>query len=313
MRRFDQFSLREWATLLPVQHALKQLRNDAWMAIYARQCTDELARFLADTRHLTGHDIALVIAFEQPWSLNWMLTMAKRHLIDTTVVVIDNSRQANMRYELGNISRAHGIPYLGLPANPTRHVNRSHGMAMSWMFRNVVRSIEPRTFAFLDHDLIPVRPISMSRQLGGGQPLYGMRLNSTWAWQLWAGYCIFDYAYIARRPLNFLYDFSLGLDTGGRNWHCLYRNMDPQHLRFAPSEVHTIVDPINHEHTSVQVIDDAWFHIGGISYNDNFRSKMQLCEHLSRAFAEGVIWDHILAGDGRCVAPDNTSSDAHAS
>lgn len=36
MRSLDQFSLTEWLQLLPVQHLLKQARNDAWQAIYPR-------------------------------------------------------------------------------------------------------------------------------------------------------------------------------------------------------------------------------------------------------------------------------------
>ncbi len=294
MRALHQFSGRDWARLTPLAHAFKQLRNDAWMQIYRRRTPEGYAGFLRETAALQDRPIALVIAFEQPWALNWLLSMAKRHLQDTTVLVMDNSRRLEQRIEIERVCRAHGIHYLALPPNATRHVNRSHGMAMNWAFYNVVRRIRPSVFAFLDHDLIPLRPLSLAARLGQ-QPLYGMRLTRQWAWQLWAGYCMYSYAQVGERPLNFLYDFSRGLDTGGRNWPHLYRDLDPATLRFAHSAHVAIKNLAGGEPVKVQWIDDAWFHIGGISYNQNFPAKAALCQHLAQAFEEGATWEQMLA------------------
>jgi hypothetical protein len=292
MRSLRNFSAREWLQLLPLQHALKQIRNDAWLAAYQRRKPRELRSFLAQTRKLAGQDVLLVIAFEQPWALGWLLKMARRHLAGTTVLVFDNSRRADARASIEQVCREHGAPYLPLPLNRTRHVNRSHGMAMSWVYRNVVREIRPRLFGYIDHDLIPVAPLRVSDRTGS-QPLYGLPVNSPWAWQLWAGYCLFRYADVAGKRLNFLYDFSQGLDTGGRNWHSLYRMQERGRLRFAPSQLVEVRDPVTGNAAQVQIIDDAWLHIGGISYNENFKSKSELCEHLAEAFDQGRSWDQI--------------------
>ena len=103
MRYLNEFSALEWLKLLPIQHALKQVRNDAWLAIYKKRRPEELGRFLAEYNDLAGKNIALVIAFEQPWTLNWLLRMATRHLSDTTVLVFDNSRSDSKRTEIQQV------------------------------------------------------------------------------------------------------------------------------------------------------------------------------------------------------------------
>ena len=288
LRALQYFSIGEWLQILPLQHAAKQWRNDAWLAVYRRRRASGQAAFLRQVAPFADGNVALVIAFESPWVTDWQLTMARRHLTDAQVLVFDNSRSPARREEIERVCARHGAPYLALPRNRTRHVNRSHGMAMSWVFSNIVRPLAPRRFAFLDHDLIPLLPISLSERLGR-QPFFGYRGKSSWGWSLWAGYCLFDFAHVKTLPLNFLYDFSNGLDTGGRNWKPLYRRHDATSLRFAEDEW---VELASSDGTSprVQVLDGAWLHIGGISYNRNFDAKAALCERLARTFHEGRTW-----------------------
>ena len=293
MRDLSNFTAKEWLRLLPLQHALKQVRNDVFLAIYKKIRPKALQSFLTETQKLKGKNIALIIAFEQPWALDWLLRMAQRNLIDATVLVFDNSRRAAARIDIERVCRDHGVPYLGLPANPTRHVNRSHGMAMTWVFYNVVRAIQPRMFAFLDHDLIPVKKIALAERLAG-QPFFGKVKVKEWGWHLWAGYCMYDFPFVAGLPLNFLYDFSQKLDTGGRNWACLYRQYDRQQLRLAESEFMTVMDAITAEPRSVEVVDHSWFHISAIGYNDGFRSKRQFCERLALGLDQGKSWSDLL-------------------
>lgn len=289
MRSLGQFSASEWLQLLPVQHLLKQARNDAWQALYVNQRPPELDSFLSQVQHLAGHDVVLVIAFEQPWSLEWLLRRASTLVEGATVLVFDNSRRAEARVAIERVCRERDTPYLALPPNSTRHVNRSHGMAVTWVYRNVVRSIRPRIFGFIDHDLIPLQSVNVAARMGS-QPIYGMPLQRKWAWQLWAGYCFFDYAQVGRLPLNFLYDFSNGLDTGGRNWHCLYRNMRRSELRLGLSHILNIQDVERGQMQPMQIVDDCWYHIGGVSYNDNFSSKATFAQRLATELDAGATW-----------------------
>lgn len=292
MRDLNNFSASEWLRLVPFKYAFKQTRNDGWLAIYKKFRPKSLDMFLRETKQLGNRNVVLVTAFEQPWALDWLLRMAQRNLVDTAVLVFDNSRQPSARLEIERVCRSRGIPYLALPANPTRHVNRSHGMAMTWIFHNVVRAIKPRLFAFIDHDLIPVQKIELLERLRN-QPFFGRLRASQWAWHLTAGYCLFDFSIVAGLPMNFLYDFSQKLDTGGRNWDCLYQNYDRDRLRFASSSFVEVRDPETGKSHSVEIIDDRWLHIGGIGYNDNFRSKAQFCENLAHALDQGISWPQL--------------------
>jgi len=292
MREFKDFSVGEWLQFLPLQLALKQARNDLWLAIYKKIRPEKLDQFLRETGKYKGKNIALVVAFEQPWMLDWLLRMAASNLTDTTVLVFDNSRRTTLRTDIENVCRKHNTPYLALPLNPTRHVNRSHGMAMTWIFNNVVQVIKPKLFAFIDHDLIPVQKIAFSERLSN-QPFFGFLRVNKMAWNLWAGYCMYNFDHVAQIEMNFLYDFSRGLDTGGRNWNCLYLKHDYSKLRFAIRENIEIKIPSTGESVSVQVIDDSWIHIGGIGYNDNFSTKSELCEILAQTFTDDVTLEKL--------------------
>jgi len=115
MRNLTEFSLTEWLRLVPIQHALKQARNDAWLAMYKTIRPKQLSAFLNSNRHLAAQNVALVIAFEQPWALDWLLRMANRNLSDTKVLVFDNSRSEAKRVEIERVCTKNNIPYLALP------------------------------------------------------------------------------------------------------------------------------------------------------------------------------------------------------
>ena len=301
MRDLSCFSTGDWLRFVPFKYAFKLTRNDVWLEIYKKLRPESMDMFLRKTKGLENRIVALVVAFEQPWALEWLLRMTQRNLTDTAVLVFDNSRRGAARLEIEGVCRNRGIPYLALPSNPTRHVNRSHGIAMTWIYHNIVRTIKPRMFGFIDHDLIPVRKMEFSERLGD-QPFFGRLKASPWAWQLWAGYCLFDYSAVAGLPLNFLYDFSQKLDTGARNWSCLYRNYDRNKLRFASNRNVEVRDPGAGKSRLMQIVDDRWLHIGGISYNDNFHSKAQFCEYLAHELAQGTSWSQ-LCGNGNELAP----------
>ncbi|HVY06716.1 MAG TPA: hypothetical protein VHB46_12135 [Burkholderiales bacterium] len=280
MRHPSEFTALEWLELLPLRHAAKQLRNDAWLSFYYSKRPAQLDAFLDSQSHLAGKSIAAVIAFEQPWALNWLLRMAKRNVSDTNVLVFDNSRDHAKRRDIERACNDNGVAYLGLPANPTTHVNRSHGMAMSWVYRNVIRAIRPRSFGFLDHDLIPVRKATVADKLEN-QPIYGLvNVGKFGFWSLWAGYSFFDFALTTGKSINFLYDFSRDLDTGGRNWNSLYRDIDRTTMRLAVSLQVEMSVPSLGISRPVQFIDRSWLHLGGISYNDTLRDRMAFFEGL---------------------------------
>ena len=95
--------------------------------------------FLRDAAPTGGRNVGLIVAYEQPWALHWLLRTAARNVAGANLLVFDNSRRPDARSEIKRVCLDRGVPYLGLPPIPTRHPNRSHGMAMTWIYYNVVR------------------------------------------------------------------------------------------------------------------------------------------------------------------------------
>lgn len=272
MKPLKQFSLKEWLKLEPIAQAFKQLRNDLVLWRYLQLSADNESAFLEQQKALEGQKILLVIAFEQPLALHWLLAMCKRHVPDFTVLVCDNSLNPRARQSIQDVCVSHAAPYLSLPPNTTRHVNRSHGLAMTWVFHHVVRAIKPNIFGYIDHDMLPIADISLEQHLAE-QDCYGLINPGHGCWNLWAGFCLYRYSRVVNIPMNYLYDFSRGLDTGGRNWAPLYASLDQSTLKFAPDQIAEVTNSYTHETRSVQMIDQSWLHIGGISYNNNFDEK----------------------------------------
>ena len=273
MRKISEYGLNELAQLTFVKDFLKEKRNDFMFRRYIGKAASQEKDFLDRCKALAGGNIISIIAFEQPLVLGWLLALCKVYLSEFEILVFDNSLRSELRKDIEEVCRKHGARYLALPPNRTRHVNRSHGLAMSWVYHRIVRHIKPRYFGYLDHDMLPIGNISIIDKLQR-QPVYGVANpgNNNY-WNLWAGYCFFDYAQIGERPLNFLYDFTRYLDTGGRNWDVLYKGLDIKNLDFAPLADREIKLESGATARTVQFVDDQWIHIGGISYNNNFDEK----------------------------------------
>lgn len=285
MRDLRDFSRREWFRWKPLDHFMIQICNDGLQYCF-RSCRPKaLKRFLQEVGHLRDGNIGIVIAYEQPLALDWLLRMAARNLTQGDLLVFDNSRRAQARFDIKEVCRKHCVPYLALPPNPTWHANRSHGMAMTWVFYNVVRAIKPRTFSYMDHDLIPIRRTSLGKNLDG-QSFYGLPNVSKWAWSIWAGYCSYEFREVQYLPLNFLNDFSIDLDTGGRNWRCLYKNFDRSQLRFAEYQDAEVIDPLYGAPNKISILDGDWLHLGGASYSVAFRERADFYERIISTLEE---------------------------
>lgn len=287
MRQLKDYSKDEWFRNKPLDHFLIDLCNDALLYGFRAWKPRILERFLEETERLKGQDVGLVIAYEQPWTLDWLIRMARR-FVRGTLLVLDNSRRKDARIEIERVCRDAEVPYLGLPPSPTRHPNRSHGMAMTYAFYNVVRPLRVRTFTFIDHDLIPMEKTELGTALSGDQPFYGLPNESKWAWSLWAGYCSYDFARVGHIPLNFLNDFSNGLDTGGRNWARLYKNYEFSRVRFGSWRQARIADPFLGRDHLVDVVDENWIHLCGASYSDKFKETLDFYQRLAKVADEGA-------------------------
>jgi hypothetical protein len=289
MRHLDQYGPLQWARGDPFVHGFKRVRNVAIERTFRRLHPRALNRFLADHAGLAGGTIALTIAYNTPWVVELQIRAAKRTLAADALIVVDNSRDRAARGEIERLCRERAVPYIGLPFNPEWHPCRSHGIAMTWAYYNMVRPLRPKLFAFLDHDLIPLERLDLAAQVKT-QPFYGPINVSPWGWNLWAGYCIYDFAAVEAYPLDFNNDNPRLLDTGGRNFSALYRHFDRAAIRFCHIREQALADPLDGSERIVQLIDDL-LHVGCVSFTSRwplrhepgfFQRIVQACEQGTR-------------------------------
>jgi hypothetical protein len=286
MRKISEHSLFELLKLEPIRSFLKQLRNDIFLFFYKSVPAKCENNFIVEVKKYKDKNLLIVIAFEQPRVLEWLFSLSQKNLVDFQLMVFDNSRDHESRVAIFQVCQKYHVPYLGLPLNHSRHPNRSHGMAMTWVFHRIIKKIQPRCFGFLDHDMYPVSPVTISDLITDNQNIYGLLNDAPRYWNLWAGYCFFKFEYVENLPLNFLYDFSRGIDTGGRNWPHLYALQNKSELKFAQASHESLLFNLNSS-VNIQLIDNAWVHVGGVGYGDNYKVKQALHES---------IVQHLLAG-----------------
>jgi hypothetical protein len=241
MRPLAEHDLRDWLRLRPITQGWKQARYGILNFSYEHRGAAALGRFLREHADLVGGNIAISVAFNQPTIIEWQLRFWPHMVKDAKLIIADNSNDPAAATDIARLCARAKVPYLKLPLNPARQIFRSHALALNWLYRNLVRGLDPAIFAFVDHDLVPVEPLSFHELLGGqpfygtllDNPFYGARIDRSAGWYLWAGYCLFSYARIKSRKLDFMPDWFIGLDTGGANWWRLYRYYDKSTLRFA--------------------------------------------------------------------------------
>lgn len=302
MSEKPRYSLREWLRLEPVADFLKRYKYDSLLGQYLSLEAVREKDFLVKYSALKGKNVVLIVAFEQPLALSWMLGSMRRFMSGCEVLVFDNSRDEAIRLEVEKVCSERGVGYLAMPANSMKHPNRSHGMAMTWIYHRIIRKIAPNFFGYADHDMVLFRPLDLMERISSHQ-CFGVLNRGTSSWNLWAGYCFFRFAAVEKVKLNFLNDFSRNLDTGGRNWTSFYQNVGTENVRFSSRVIRPVIGPVSGEQRQVEIVDQSWMHIGSISYNDNFRGKREFFSEIVDALNAGAVWSDLLPDAAEVDAP----------
>ena len=232
--------------------------------------------------------MAVTIAFNTPLAIDWLAESLAAHAPHIALVVCDNSSDPEARAAIAALCAKRGVAYLSMPRVPVplqRNPSRSHGFAMTWAFHNVVRPLAPAAFAFLDHDLVLTAPVSLAG-LVRSQPVYGLLADHPeWGtWALWGGYAVFDFAAVGQLPLDFGTYHTMGLDSGGRNWPVLYRQLDRSGFSFARHRWEQ-VRLGDGETTDVEMID-AWMHVGEVSHRPQQAERLRFLSAKMRGGSE---------------------------
>jgi hypothetical protein len=251
-------------------HGFKRARNLVVERTFRYLRPPGLERFVADHAHLASASVAVTIAYNAPWVVELLTRMARLKLV-SPLLVFDNSRSATAREEIERLCGERAVPYFALPYNPERHPCRSHGVAMNWVWYNVIRNWKTRVIGFLDHDLVPLQKVDFEA-LVRTQPVYGVLNQSAWGWNLWAGFSVFDVAAIDRCNPDFNNDVPRGLDTGGQNYTRVYCRLPFDQTVFADWRYEWIRDPAGSSVVPVNLVD-SWLHVGGAGFGDERQSK----------------------------------------
>jgi hypothetical protein len=234
-KSLNEFSAVDWRRLRPLTQAIKSLRYDLIDRTYRRRPA-AAGDATAVARSIRGRKVLATIAFSDPNLVLWQTCLLRHYVPNALHVIVDNSTMDETAHEICRVALGAGTAYLRIPANPwSGHAaSRSHGIALNWTWQNVIRAGEPEAFGFLDHDIFPTAVDDPFAPLAV-QDLYGIVREAGRRWFLWAGFCMFRFAAVKDKALNFGQDWFIGLDTGGGNWRTLYSQIDRTTLRVQPT------------------------------------------------------------------------------
>jgi hypothetical protein len=228
-RRLSEYDRDDWFRLRPLTHRLKTVRYRIINRLYARRPAHEGDVASLEGR-LRGRNVLVTVAFDDPEAILWQSRLVQRYVPNALYLVADNSASETQAAAIAATAHVRDIPYVRLPVNPWRGPSRSHGLALNWIWRNVIRLGQPHAFGFIDDDIFPTAPSDPFAPLAT-QDFYGVVRTVGLRWFLWAGYCMFRFDRVKDLPLDFGQDWFAGLDTGGGNWDVLYRHVELAGLR----------------------------------------------------------------------------------
>ncbi|GHT75667.1 hypothetical protein AGMMS50262_11670 [Bacteroidia bacterium] len=214
------------------------------------------------------HCDIVTIAFNNIDTIERQIEMMKQNMQgDYTYIVADNSSDKTARKKIKKLCLNNSVAYISLPKNRLSIISGSysHGASLNWIYYHVIKKRQPCYFGFVDHDLFPIKTISIKQKLEQ-QPIYGTLGQDTQYWYLWAGLCFYRYAFVKDLKMDFLPAKPQGvyLDTGGGNWYPIYSKMNRADLLFECQRIENMGEEeneINWFENTLHCIGDYWIHM----------------------------------------------------
>lgn len=267
-KSLSEFTSDDWKRLRPLTQSIKTLRSRLTNARYVRRPA-RAGDVSATASQMAGRRVLVTIGFRDPRVIEWQLKLLRRYVPHDVHLIADNTPEDALAERIRAVAVQEGALYVRLPVNTARE-SRSHGLALNWVWRNVLRPGAPAAFGFLDHDLFPLAPDDPFAVLDR-QSFYGWVRTAPPRWFLWAGFCFFRFDAVKDKPLDFGQDWFIGLDTGGGNWNSLYRHADLARFETAEMRHAPYREGVALHDAPFQWIGD-WLHEVGVWGRDDLKS-----------------------------------------
>ena len=179
-------------------------------------------------------------------------------------IIVDNSTRPEVRKEIFDFCKENGLTYFGMPKNLLNKVggSYSHAMTMNYTFRRLISNRQPYAFGQIDHDLFPIRPISILDKLES-QPVYGPLRDRGNEWYLSAIMSFFRFDFVQNKKVDFMpvTPTTTYLDSGGGNWYDIYSRLDKQRLVFPDECIEALRVGGDRHRDSLEYFDGKnWLH-----------------------------------------------------
>ncbi len=206
-------------------------------------------------------------------------------------IVINNSNNKKSSEKIFDFCKENKISYVKIPKNPLTGIRASgsHGVALNWCYKNIIKKYKPEYFGFLDHDIFPLKDTSIINNLGKG--FYGViKRRPKNYWYLWPGFSFFEYEKIKNFSINF-FPYHAGdygeifLDTGGSNYVSIYKYIGEESITEAKSKLinkNTNKEFVKGEDSSqvFEIIDNSWLHLRQIAWRVESKNKINELEEI---------------------------------
>lgn len=216
------------------------------------------------------HSDIITVAFNNAQIIPLNVEYVKKYFRDEhTHIIADNSSDLESADLIRKFCEDNKVSYIRLPKNHLHIFSGSynHATALNWIYKHVIRKRNPAYFGFIDHDLFPIKPISLKNLLDD-QHIYGPLRQRGDYWYLSAILSFFDFNYMKDKkvdfiPVKYANDY---LDTGGGNWKDIYSKMDKSAIRFCEERMDNYREGDNRHQDQVEIFDEMWLHTINGSY-----------------------------------------------
>ena len=259
-------------------HKISKLIKRGINYIYALIKTKPLKVFTASDFETPKMLDIFVVAFNDAKLIETQYQFMQKNLQQNQYhyIICDNSNNLEIADKIFEFCQTHNITYYRLPQFLYVGPSHSHGYALNWIYKNLIKK-RKNNFAFIDHDIFPIKPIDLSKYLV--KPLSGVKRVWHGYWYPWVAFSFYSFDFMKTKTVNFLpcrYKHK-HLDTGGKNYKSIYKNIDSDLWLNLPEkkiDVITGKDFTAHNLSNkeadkiiynqiVEIIDDKWLHIIG--------------------------------------------------